>query len=83
MRARASLTLTDTHPARDTAAHARDWPHARIASSFIGHEVDGYDQKKGDRRIKDYTYALGHTMRDVSRARARHTRAILPPRPAS
>ena len=40
---------------------------ARLASAFIGHEVDDFDNKKGDRRIKDYTYALGHTMRDVVR----------------
>ena len=39
----------------------------RIASGFIGHEVNGFDQKCADRRIKDYTYALGNTMLDIDR----------------
>ena len=34
-------------------------------SSFIGHEVRDYDNKAGDRRIKDYAYALGHTAQDI------------------
>ena len=31
----------------------------RIATWFIGHEVNGYDEKCADHRIADYTYALG------------------------
>ena len=40
---------------------------SRIASAFIGHEVIANDDKNGDKRIKDYTYALGYTMRDKVR----------------
>ena len=39
----------------------------RIASGFIGHEVNGYDEKCSDHRIADYTYALGNTMLDIDR----------------
>ena len=39
----------------------------RIASGFIGHEVNGYGAKCADHRIADYTYALGRTMLDIDR----------------
>ena len=39
----------------------------RIASEFIDHEVDGYDEKCADHRIADYTYALGSTVLDIDR----------------
>ena len=39
----------------------------RIASGFIGHEANGYDEKCSDHRIADYTDALGNTMLDIDR----------------
>jgi hypothetical protein len=38
-----------------------------IASAFIGHVVACFDTKSGDKRIKDYGYALGFNMKDMMR----------------
>ena len=54
---------------RFIAAHnlCRCGAPAETVSSFIGHVVNGFDNKASDRRIKDYAYALGHRLPDMMR----------------
>jgi hypothetical protein len=37
-----------------------------VCSAMVGHDVTAYDLKKGDKRLNDYTYAMGFTVRDMT-----------------